>query len=56
MKTHDQTPSDIFNSEDSNHTANPQFDQILEARLSRRNILRGSIGDKKDESEPEPEA
>ena len=44
MKTHDKTPSDIFNSEDSNHTANPQFDQILEARLSRRNILRGSIG------------
>ncbi len=44
MKNHDQTPSDIFNSEDSNKTANPQFDQILDARLSRRNILRGSMG------------
>ncbi|QCB45928.1 PhoX family phosphatase [Hydrogenophaga sp. PAMC20947] len=44
MKNHVQTPSDIFNAEASNNSSNPQFDQILEARLSRRHILRGSIG------------
>ena len=44
MKNHTPTPSDIFNAEDSNNTANPQFDQILATRLSRRNILRGSMG------------
>ena len=33
-----------FNEEDSNTSANPSFDSVLAARLSRRNILRGSIG------------
>ena len=33
-----------FNDEDSNTSANPTFDSVLTARLSRRNILRGSIG------------
>jgi secreted PhoX family phosphatase len=33
-----------FNDEDSNTSANPTFDSVLTARLSRRSILRGSIG------------
>ena len=30
--------------EDSNSSANPTFDSVLQARLSRRHILRGSVG------------
>lgn len=30
--------------EDSNRSANPTFDAVLDARLSRRNMLRGSLG------------
>ncbi|MDP3326626.1 MAG: PhoX family phosphatase [Hydrogenophaga sp.] len=33
-----------FNNEDSNHTANPHIDQVLDARLSRRGLLRGAAG------------
>lgn len=33
-----------FDHEDSNTSNNPTFDSVLQARLSRRNILRGSIG------------
>jgi hypothetical protein len=33
-----------FNNEDSNHTANPHIDQVLDARLSRRSLLRGAAG------------
>ncbi|PKO30875.1 MAG: phosphatase [Betaproteobacteria bacterium HGW-Betaproteobacteria-9] len=36
--------ADFFNEEDSNHTANPQFDQVLDTRLSRRGLLRGAAG------------
>lgn len=37
-----ERPSDIFNNEDSNTSDNPHFDAVLGARLSRRNVLRGS--------------
>jgi uncharacterized protein len=37
-------PSDIFNNEDSNTSANADFESVLNARLSRRNMLRGSVG------------
>ena len=33
-----------FNNENSNTTANPTFDAVLGARLSRRGLLRGSVG------------
>ena len=33
-----------FNSEDSNTSSNPSFDSVLQARLSRRGMLRGSVG------------
>jgi secreted PhoX family phosphatase len=35
-----------FNNEDSNHTANPEFEQVLDSRLSlsRRGLLRGAAG------------
>ncbi|MBS77542.1 PhoX family phosphatase [Variovorax sp.] len=33
-----------FNDEDSNTSPNPTFDSVLAARLSRRGILRGSVG------------
>jgi len=33
-----------FNDEDSNTSANPSFDSVLQARLSRRGLLRGSVG------------
>ncbi|MDP2023458.1 MAG: PhoX family phosphatase [Hydrogenophaga sp.] len=41
--SHDASSID-FNDEDSNHTANPQFGQVLDARLSRRGLLRGAAG------------
>ncbi|MFN3859842.1 MAG: PhoX family protein [Roseateles sp.] len=41
-------PSDLpvhdFDDEDSNTSANPTFESVLAARLSRRNILRGGLG------------
>ncbi|MDO9196636.1 PhoX family phosphatase [Rhodoferax sp.] len=33
-----------FNDENSNTSANPSFDSVLQARLSRRTVLRGSVG------------
>lgn len=33
-----------FNDEDSNRSANPSFDSVLAARLSRRGMLRGGMG------------
>ena len=33
-----------FDDEDSNTSSNPSFRAVLDARLSRRNILRGSLG------------
>ena len=33
-----------FNDEDSNRSANPHFAQVLDARLSRRSLLRGGFG------------
>lgn len=44
----DQTPQNIqptdFNEEDSNTSSNPHFEQVLDARLSRRGLLRGAAG------------
>jgi secreted PhoX family phosphatase len=37
-------PQTSFNDEDSNTSANPSFDSVLAARLSRRSILRGGAG------------
>lgn len=39
-----QRPSSIFNNEDSNTSANADFESVLNARLSRRNMLRGGVG------------
>ena len=33
-----------FNDEDSNTSNNPSFDSVLQARLNRRGVLRGSVG------------
>ena len=33
-----------FNDENSNTSSNPSFDSVLQARLSRRGVLRGSVG------------
>ncbi len=44
MNSTNKRPSDIFNNEDSNTTANPDFDSVLNLRLSRRNMLRGGVG------------
>lgn len=37
-------PLDTFNDEDSNPSTHPGFDSVLKARLSRRSLLRGSVG------------
>ena len=37
-------PSRSLDDEDSNPTDNPSFDAVLRARLSRRSVLRGSVG------------
>jgi secreted PhoX family phosphatase len=37
-------PLSSFDDENSNTSSNPTFDSVLNARLSRRNILRGSLG------------
>ena len=39
-----RTPSDIFNNEDSNTTANPHINQVMSSRLSRRGLLLGGVG------------
>ncbi len=39
-----QRPDHRFNQEDSNTSANPEFEQVLCARLNRRHLLRGSVG------------
>lgn len=46
MKKVMDAPSSLvdFNSDDSNVSGNPTFDSIFQARLSRRNMLRGSMG------------
>jgi len=40
---HNNQPTD-FNDEDSNTSDNPHFEQVLDARLSRRHMLRGAMG------------
>ena len=37
-------PTDVFNDEDSNTSANADFESVLNLRLSRRNMLRGGMG------------
>ena len=37
-------PGELFNIEDSNTSANPSFEHVLETRLSRRHVLRGAVG------------
>ncbi len=37
-------PHAHFNDEDSNTSSNPAFDSVLQARLSRRSLLRGGVG------------
>lgn len=44
MHTPAPLPQSAFDEEDSNTSANPRFDAVLNARLSRRSILRGSLG------------
>ncbi|MBC7918338.1 MAG: DUF839 domain-containing protein, partial [Rhodoferax sp.] len=39
-----RSSSDIFNNEDSNTTSNPQLEDMMAARLSRRRLLLGSAG------------
>ncbi|MBL0917599.1 MAG: PhoX family phosphatase [Hydrogenophaga sp.] len=39
-----QRPGALFNDEDSNRSANPTFESVLGARLSRRHLLRGGAG------------
>ncbi len=43
-KPTDLPPYDYQEEEDSNSSANPSFDSVLRARLSRRGLLRGSVG------------
>lgn len=38
------SPHDLHNEEDSNTSANPRFEAILEARLQRRQLLLGGLG------------
>ena len=43
--THDHTRLNAhFNNEDSNTSGNPEFERVLQARLSRRGLLRGGVG------------
>lgn len=37
-------PGAVFNDEDSNPSHNPRFESVLDARLSRRSLLRGGAG------------
>ena len=44
-KPNDTSPPGVdFNDENSNVSANPTFDSIFNARMSRRNLLRGGMG------------
>jgi secreted PhoX family phosphatase len=38
------TPSDVFNHEDSNTSANPHIDSVIASRLSRRSVLLSGAG------------
>jgi uncharacterized protein len=40
MKNDMPSPDQLFNQEDSNTTANPHFDQVLNSRLSRRSLFK----------------
>lgn len=42
MTTENLRPHDIFNIEDSNTSANPHIDQVLQTRLSRRQIFKSA--------------
>jgi uncharacterized protein len=42
MKNDMPSPDQLFNNEDSNTTSNPQFDQVLDSRLSRRSLFKGA--------------
>ena len=42
--TNDSRPGTHFNEEDSNTSSNAAFEQVLDARLSRRSLLRGGAG------------
>lgn len=44
MDKHQDKTIASFNDEDSNTSDNPHFDSVLGARLSRRSLLRGSVG------------
>ncbi|MCW5653727.1 PhoX family phosphatase [Hydrogenophaga sp.] len=44
MSSHTNRPGDLFNHEDSNPSTHPDFDEVLQARLSRRGLLRGGVG------------
>lgn len=44
MTQHTPRPTDVFNNEDSNTTANPHLDSMVAARLSRRGVLLGGVG------------
>ncbi len=44
MSNSPSTPSEFFNNEDSNTTANSHIDQIMASRLSRRGLLLGGAG------------
>ncbi|EHL22893.1 MAG: phosphatase [Acidovorax sp. SCN 68-22] len=44
MKKLSDTATIDFNDENSNTSSNPTFDSVLAARLSRRGLLRGSVG------------
>ena len=44
MNSNNIRPTDIFNNEDSNTSANADFESVLNLRLSRRNMLRGGVG------------
>ncbi|MFM2056760.1 MAG: hypothetical protein RLY71_1145 [Pseudomonadota bacterium] len=43
-KPHDLPTSALHDDEDSNTSANPTFESVLQARLGRRSLLRGAIG------------
>ncbi|MFN7727337.1 MAG: PhoX family protein [Rubrivivax sp.] len=42
--THPSSHRAQFDEEDANTSGNPHFEQVLEARLSRRGLLRGAVG------------
>lgn len=44
MKNSENLPVVNFNDENSNTSSNPSFESVLQARLSRRGLLRGSMG------------